>query len=150
MEGEDEAWTVSDVYLLTSGSDGPIAVPHLRLTFREGGLELDKADGEMVWDCDWSDLVEMAPIERSVLPDGKDGVVMVVVEREHRRRHRFVLATDDADATEDFIRGRAGSHGLRTQWPRPAVSRMLTVAVVAAFAVTMTLLLLSAVHVIRF
>jgi len=150
MEDEDEAWTVPDVYLLTAGSEGPVAVPDLRLTFREGGLELDKADGEMVWDCDWSDLVEMAPIERSVLPDGKDGVVMLVVERDHRRRHRFVLATDDADATEGLIRGRAGSHGLRTRWPRPAVSRLLTVAVVVAFAVTMTLLLLSAVHVIRF
>jgi hypothetical protein len=150
MEDDDEAWTVPDVYLLTGGSDGPVAVPHLRLTFREEGLELDKADGDMVWDCDWSDLVEMAPTERSVLPGGKDGVVMVVVERDHRRRHRFVLATDDADATEDFIRGRAGGHGLRTRWPRPAVSRLLTVAVVAAFAVTLTLLLLSAVHVIRF
>ncbi|HEX4176435.1 MAG TPA: hypothetical protein VHY81_11010 [Acidimicrobiales bacterium] len=139
-----------DVYLLTSDSDGPIAVPHLWLTFREGGLVLDKADGEMVGDCAWSDLVEMTPMERSVLPDGNDGVVMFVVEREHRRRHRFVLATEDADATEEFIRGRAGSHGLRTQWPRPAVSRMLTVAVVAAFAVTTTLLFLSAVHVIRF
>jgi hypothetical protein len=147
---EDEAWTVPDVYLLTGGSEGPVAVPHLRLTFRQSGLELDKADGELVWDCDWSDLVEMAPIERSVLPDGKDGVVMVVVERDKRRRHRFVLATDDADATEDLIRGRAGTHGLRTRWPRPAVSRLLTLAIVAAFAVTLTLLLLSAVHVVHF
>ncbi|HXB37521.1 MAG TPA: hypothetical protein VNU75_07440 [Acidimicrobiales bacterium] len=147
---EDEAWTVPDVYLLTGGSEGPVAVPHLRLTFRQSGLELDKADGELVWDCDWSDLVEMAPIERSVLPDGKDGVVMVVVERDKRRRHRFVLATDDADATEDLIRGRAGTHGLRTRWPRPAVSRLLTLAIIAAFAVTLTLLLLSAVHVIHF
>jgi hypothetical protein len=150
MEREDEAWTVSDVYLLTAGSDGPVAVPNLRLTFRESGLELDKADGEMVWDCGWSDLVEMAPIERSVLPGGKDGVVMIVVERERRRRHRFVLATDDAEATEEFIRRRAGTHGLRTRWPRPAVSRLLTLAIVAAFALTLTLLLLSAVHVIRF
>jgi hypothetical protein len=147
---EDEAWTVPDVYLLTASSEGPVAVPHLRLTFRESGLELDKADGELVWDCDWSDLVEMAPIERSVLPDGKDGVVMVVVERDRRRRHRFVLVTDDADATEDLIRGRAGTHGLRTRWPRPAVSRLLTLAIIAAFAVTLTLLLLSAVHVIHF
>jgi hypothetical protein len=92
----------------------------------------------------------MAPIERSVLPDGKDGVVMVVVERDRRKRHRFVLATDDADATEDLIRGRAGTHGLRTRWPRPAVSRLLTLAIIAAFAVTLTLLLLSAVHVIHF
>ena len=147
---EDEAWTVPDVYLLTGGSEGPVAVPHLRLTFRQSGLELDKADGELVWDCDWSDLVEMAPIERSVLSDGKEGVVMVVVERDRRRRHRFVLATDDADATEDLIRGRAGTHGLRTRWPRPAVSRLLTLAIIAAFAVTLTLLLLSAVHVIHF
>jgi hypothetical protein len=146
----EEAWTVPDVYLLTAGSNGPVAVPHLRLTFRESGLELVKADGELVWDCDWSDLVEMAPVERSVLPDGKDGVVMVVVERGRRRRHRFVLATDDADETEDFIRGRAGTHGLRTRWPRPAVSRLLTLVIIAAFAVTVTLLLLSAVHVIRF
>jgi hypothetical protein len=146
----DEAWTVPDVYLLTTGSDGTVAVPHLRLTFRESGLELDKADGEKVWDCDWANLVEMAPIERSVLPDGKDGVVMVVVERVRRRRHRFVLATDDADATEDLIRRRAGDHGLRTRWPRPAVSRLLTLVIVVAFAVTMTLLLLSALHVIRF
>ncbi len=147
---EEEVWTVPDVYLLTAGSEGTVAVPHLRLTFRQRGLELDKADGELVWDCDWSDLVEMAPIERSVLPDGKDGVVMIVVERDRRRHHRFVLATDDADATEDFIRGRAGAHGLRTRWPRPAISRLLTFVIIAAFAVTMTVLLLSAVHVIHF
>ena len=147
---EEESWTVPDVYLLTAGSEGPVAIPDLTLTFRESGLELDKSDGELVWDCDWSDLVEMAPIERSVLPDGKEGVVIAVVERDRRRRHRFVLATDDADATEDFIRGRAGSHGLRTRWPRPAVSRVLTSVIVAAFAITLTLLLLSAVHVIHF
>jgi hypothetical protein len=147
---EDEVWTVPDVYLLTAGSDGTVAVPDLRLTFRPSGLELDKADGEMVWDCDWSDLVEMGPVERSVLPDGKDGVVMVVVERRRRRRHRFVLTTDDVDATEALIRGRAGRHGLRTRWPRPAVSRLLTLVIIAAFAVTLTLLLLSAAHIIRF
>jgi hypothetical protein len=147
---DEEAWTVPDVYLLTDGSQGPVAVPHLRLTFRQQGLELDKADGEVVWDCNWSDLVEMAPVERSVLPDGQEGVVMVVVERDQRRRHRFVLATEDADATESLIRERAGGHGLRTRWPRPAVSRLLTVAIVAACAVTLTLLLLSAVHVIHF
>ena len=38
----------------------------------------------------------MTPVERSVLPDGREGVVIVVVERDRRRRHRFVLATDDA------------------------------------------------------
>jgi hypothetical protein len=147
---DEEAWTAPDVYLLTAGSQGPVAIPNLRLTFRDVGLELDKADGALVWACDWSDLVEMAPTERSVLPDGKQGVVMVVIERDRRREHRFVLATDDAAATEDLIRGRAGTHGLRTRGPRPAVSHLLVVAIVVAFAATLTLLLLSAAHVIRF
>ena len=146
---DEEPWTVPDVFLLTEGSGGEVAVPHLTLTFRDRGLELDKANGESVWDCDWSDLQEMTPVERSVLPDGREGVVMVVVERD-RRRHRFVLATDDAEATEESIRGRAGTYGLRTRWPRPAVSRLLMVAVVGAAAVTLLLLLLSAAHVIHF
>jgi hypothetical protein len=146
----EETWTVPDVYLLTEGTQGPVAVPDLTLTFREGGLELDKADGDLVWDCNWADLIEMAPVERSVLPDGKEGVVIVVIERDKRRRHRFVLATDDVEATEELIRGRAGIHGLRTRWPRPAVSRLLTFAIVGALTITLTLLLLSAVHAIHF
>jgi hypothetical protein len=146
----EETWTVPDVYLLTDGSSGEVAVPHLTLTFRDTGLELDKPDGEAVWDCDWSELQEMTPVERSVLPDGRDGVVIVVVERDRRRRHRFVLATDDAEATEESIRGRAGTHGLQTRWPRPAVSKLLMVAVVGALAATLTVLILSAVHVIHF
>lgn len=147
---DEETWTVPDVFLLTEGADGAVAVPHLTLTFRDHGLELDKADGESVWDCDWSELQEMTPVERSVLPDGREGVVMVVVERDRRRRHRFVLATDDAEATEESIRGRAGTYGLRTRWPRRAVSPLLMVAVIGALGVTLTLLLLSATHVIRF
>ncbi len=147
---DEEAWTAADVYLLTESLNGQVAVPNLSLTFSDRGLELDKADGELVWNRDWSDLVEMAPIERSILPDGTEGVVMVVVERARHRPHRFVLASDDPGATEDVIRRRAGRHGLRTDRPRPAVSRLLTVAIVAAFAATLTLLLLSAAHVIRF
>ena len=65
----DEAWSVPDVYLLTTESEGELAVPHLTLTFLDSGLELEKADGERVWDCGWSDLEEMSPVERSVLPD---------------------------------------------------------------------------------
>lgn len=150
MEEAEATWTVPDVYLLTEGAQGPVAVPHLTLTFREAGLELDKADGESVWDCHWDDLTEMTPVERSVLPDGKEGVVIAVIERDGRRRHRFVLTTDDAEATEESIRGTAVVHGLRTRWPRPAVSRLLMLAIVAAFAAAVTVLLLSATHVIHF
>ena len=139
-----------DVYLLTEGAEGDVAVPHLALTFLDSGLTLDKADGEPVWDSPWSQLEEMSPVERSVLPDGRDGVVMVVVERDRLHRHRFVLATDDAASTEDAIRGRAVAHGLRTRQARPAVSRPLTVAIVVAALATLTVLLLSAAHVIHF
>jgi hypothetical protein len=146
----EEAWSVPDVYLLTEGREGEVAVPELTLTFLHSGLALDKADGEPVWDSAWGGLEEMSPVERSVLPDGRDGVVIVVVEQGRRRRHRFVLATDDAPTTEAAIRERATAHGLRTRSPRRAVSRLLLLTVVLAALAAMTALLLSAAHVIRF
>jgi hypothetical protein len=146
----EEAWSVPDVYLLTEGREGTVAVPHLTLAFHESGVTLEKADGEPVWESGWSDLDEMSPVERSVLPDGRDGVVVVVVEREHGHRHRFVLGTDDAAATEAAVRDRAAAHGLRSRAPRRAVSRLLMVVVVVAALGAMAALLLSAAHVIRF
>jgi hypothetical protein len=146
----EEAWTVRDVYLLTEGDEGPIAVPHLELTFMDKGLELDKPNGEAVWNTAWSDLEEMSPVERSVLPDGSDGVVMLVVERSGRRRHSLVLATSDAAATEAAIRGRARAHGVETNRSRRAASRALNVVIVLVAAVVMTALLLQAAHVIHF
>jgi hypothetical protein len=146
----EEAWTVPDVYLLTDGSDGEVAVPHLTLTFLDSGLTLDKADGQPVWDSDWAGLEELSAVERSVLPDGRDGVVIAVVERAGRHRHRFVLATDDAVATETAVRDRAAAHGLRTRSNRRAVSRLLTTGLVLAVLATLAVLLLSAAHVIHF
>ena len=94
-----------DVYLLTEGQEGEVAVPHLTLTFLDSGLALEKADGEPVWDSAWAELEELSPVERSVLPDGRAGVVIMVVERGRRGRHRFVLATDDAAVTEAARQG---------------------------------------------
>jgi hypothetical protein len=147
--GQD-AWTVTDVYLLTESADGTVAVPDLALTFSVEGIELDKADGGVVWDCRWDELEELSPAERSVLPDGRNGVAIVVAERDGRRGHRFVLATDDADSTEGWIRERAEAHGLRSVTPRAPVSRLLLVTIGLAIGATLTLLLLSATHVIHF
>lgn len=146
----EEAWSVPDVYLLTDGPQGDVAVPHLTLIFLEDGLALGKADGDPVWGSAWTELEEMSPVERSVLPDGRDGVVIAVVERGHHRRHRFVLATDDAVTMEQEVRSRALAHGLRSRSARRAVSRPLMVAVLLAALATVTALLLSAAHVIRF
>src|SRR5580700_4479437 len=126
----EEAWSVPDVYLLTQGPDGEVAVPHLTLTFLDTDLALDKADGESVWGSDWSGLEEMSPVERSVLPDGREGVVIVVVEQGRQHRHRFVLGTYDAASTEAAVRDRAAAHGLRSKSPRRAVSRLLMTVLV--------------------
>jgi hypothetical protein len=146
----EQEWSVPDVYLLAEGPGGEMAVPHLTLTFLDSGLALEKANGEPVWDGAWVELEEMAPVARSVLPDGRDGVVIVVVERDHGRRHHFVLTTDDLVATEIEVRGRAAAHGLRTAVAPPAVSRALTVVVVVTALATLAVLLLSAAHVIHF
>ena len=138
------------VYLLTAGPEGEVAVPHLTLTFRDSGLAVGKADGDPVWDSSWAELEELSPVERSVLPDGRTGVVIVVVERARRGRHRFVLATDDPVSTEAAVRARAAAHGLRTRSTRRAVSRLLMVGIVVAALATLTVLLLSAAHVIHF
>ncbi len=147
---QEDAWTVPDVYLLTEGAEGEVAVPNLALTFDVDGVELEKSDGETVWDRPWVELDEMSPVERSVLPDGRDGVVILVVERGGRRRHRFVLSSDDAELTETSIRERADAHGLRTSTPQAAVSRVLIVAIGLALGATLTVLLLSAAHVFQF
>jgi hypothetical protein len=145
----EQAWSVPDVLLLTEGREGEVAIPHLTLTFLDSGLTLEKADGEQVWECDWTGLSELAPVERCVLPDGRGGVVIAVVEREGRRMHRFVLATDDAVAMEGAVRERAAAHGLHTRSERPAVPRLVTVGIVVALLGTLTVLLLAAAHAIH-
>jgi len=145
----EEAWSVPDAYLLTEGPHGRVAVPHLTLTFFASGVALDKADGESAWFCNWTDLREMSPVERSVLPDGREGVVILLTERGRRRQHRFVLPTRNTVATEASLRDRAATHGLHKRRPRPAVSRALTWSIALATAGALTVLLLSAAHVFR-
>jgi hypothetical protein len=147
--GADETWTVPEVYLLTEGPDGTVAVPALTLSFFTDGIEVDKADGEEVWSRAWTQLEEMSPTERSTLPGGGDGVVVLIVEREQRRRHRFVLGTGDPATTERFIGDLARAHDLATHRPARPVSRLLTAGIVVAFAAVMTVLLLSAAHVVH-
>jgi hypothetical protein len=147
----EEAWTVRGVYLLTSGVDGQVAVPQLALTLLPEGIELDKPDGEIVWSCTWPELREMSPVERSVLPDGRDGVVVELVEKGRRGRHRFVLPTDDPVSLEELLRRRARAHGLHSASPHtPPVSARLTAVIALAAIATLTVLLLSAAHVFRF
>jgi hypothetical protein len=146
---ERDAWSIPGVYLLTKGGDGRVAIPHLTLTFVPKGIELAKANDEVVWSCTWSKMEELTMGERSTLPDGTDGVVMTVAEP-GGRQHRFVLPTSDPADTEAAIRNLAASHRVKGVAPPAAVSRRLTIAVAVSTGATLTILLLSAAHIIHF
>lgn len=73
-----------------------------------------------------------------------------MVEQGREHRHRFVLGTDVAAATEAAIRERAAAHGLRSRSLRRAVSRALMAVIVMAALAAITALLLSAAHVFHF
>jgi hypothetical protein len=144
-----EEWSIPGVYLLTKGGDGRVAIPHLTLTFVTKGIQLAKANDEVVWSCTWSKMEELTMGERSMLPDGTDGVIMMVAEP-GGRQHRFVLPTSAPAETEGAIRSLAAAHRVHGAAPPAAVSRRLTVAVAIATVATLTVLLLSAAHVIHF
>lgn len=149
VKDSEEAWSIPDVYLLTKRNAGSVAIPHLALTFGTRGIELAKLDGEVVWRCTWSKLDELSTAERTILPGGRQGVVVVIAEN-GGRRHRLVLPTYEPDAMEASVRARADAHHVRTHVPPPAVSRRLTLAVVVATIATLAVLFLSAAHVLHF
>ena len=145
----DEVWTVPGVYLLATRGEGEVAVPELALSLSSRGVELHKPDGDVVWSRMWADLRALAPVQRSVLPDGSDGIVVDVVERGQRgRRHRFVVPADDPAVMEEMIANHARAHGLQADARRQPVSVVLTGVIVVAAIATITILLLSAAHVI--
>ncbi|HEX3796230.1 MAG TPA: hypothetical protein VHV57_17185 [Acidimicrobiales bacterium] len=143
-----DAWAIDDVFLLTDGDEGRVAIPHLMLTFGTPGIELAKDDGQLVWQCAWTDLNEFSTAERSLLADGREGVVLVVSERTGRH-HRFVLPSVDPDQTEATMRDVAARHALRTSDPARAVSPWLTALIALAGVATVAALVLTATHVIH-
>jgi hypothetical protein len=147
--GETQAWSVDDVYLLTDGRDGRIAVPQLRIEFDQLGLVLTKGNDEVVWSSPWSELGALATAERSVLPDGRDGIVIVIAERSGPR-HRFVLPTTEPAEMENRLRTMAAANRLTTNRIPRAAPRALTALVVLASGGTLAVLLLAANGTIHF
>lgn len=145
----EDTWTVSDVYLLTDGTQGRVAIPHLELRFGDVGVELARENGDLAWQCAWNALDVLTTAGQSILPDGREGVVVVIIEH-GGRQHRFVLPATEPDTVQSELRARAREHRIQTFEPPAAVSRTLTVAVVVAGLATLTALLLSAAHVLHF
>jgi hypothetical protein len=142
-------WSISEVFLLTEGSQGRVAIPHLGLALSSEGIELTKEDGEPAWRAAWRTLDVLTVAERSTLPDGGEGVVLTVVEL-GGRQHRFVLPDPEPGQVGDEVRRWARAHRIQTFEPPAAVSRTLTVAVVVGAAATLAALLLSAAHLLHF
>ena len=144
----DDIWVTSGVFLLTDGNEGRVAVPELVLSVGNAGIELAKADGQLVWQCQWDEVRQFMTPERSLLADGRDAVVVEVGER-NGRAHRFVLPSADPAEDEQRVRDVARAHALATPGSRSAMSALLTTVIVLAVLGTLAVLLLSADHVIR-
>lgn len=135
-------------FLLTSGPDGPTAVPGLTLQLDDAGVALSKSDGAPVWACGWDEISELAAPERSKLPDGGHGVLVVITATDGRS-HRFVVpATRPAtvEAAVDSLARRRKVWPERPQRSQPAV---VVAAVLVVLAGALAVLLLQAGHVIQ-
>jgi hypothetical protein len=143
-----DPWVTTDVFLLTDGSEGRVAVPELVLSIGTEGIDLAKADGHLVWRCQWDEVSEFMTPERSLLADGRDALVVEVGERTGRA-HRFVLPSADPAEDEQRVRDIARAHGMVAPESHRALSVLLTTVIVLAVLGTLAVLMLSADHVIR-
>ncbi len=138
----------SGTYLLTTGPDGPAAVPGLQITFDGAGITVAKDNGTAVWSTTWVETAELATPERSKLPDGRSGVVVVVTTR-LERTHRFVVPAEKPAALEAALGSLAHRHGVA---PLPTVktqSLPIVIGAVVVAAAAVAVLLLAAGHVIH-
>ena len=144
----DVALRFSGAYLLTVGPDGPVAVPGLQMTFDRAGVTLAKKDGAAVWSAAWPEIGELSTPERSKLPDGSDGVVVVVTTR-LGQSHRFVVPAEDAAALESALNSLAHHHDVAPSAAVKTQSWPLVIGAVLMAGAAVTVLLLAAGHVIR-
>lgn len=136
-----------DAYLLTSGHGGPMAVPELTLELGEAGVALSRADTTAIWAAGWDEISELAAPERSKLPDGGPGVVLVITGK--GRSHRFVVPADRPARLEAMLDALARRHGVSPERPERSKPPVVVVGVLVVLAGALTVLLLAAGHIIR-
>jgi len=139
---------LSDVYLLTEGPDGPAAVPGLRLGLDDQKVTLAKGDGTVVWSTPWENVAELATPERSKLPDGEDGVVLVVTPHQERA-HRFVVPSESPPSLEATLESVARRHGVAADPPERTLPAYIVAGAVVVVAGTVAILLLAAGHIVH-
>lgn len=137
-----------DVYLLTSGPQGPTAIPGLQLGLDDAGITLSKYDGAAVWAAGWAEIAEVATPERSRLPDGGNGVVVVVTTRQ-QRSHRFVVPAARPAALEEALDSLARRHAVAPPPPQRSQPALAVIGAIVVVGAIVLVLLLAAGHVIH-
>lgn len=109
----DRSLLFAGVFLLTTGPEGPTAVPSLRLRMDEMGICLEKADETHVWSSPWSEIEELSASSRSKLSTGGHGVVVAITVRgQHQETHQFVVPTRRPDNLEQSITSISALYGV--------------------------------------
>jgi hypothetical protein len=93
--------SIAGAYLLTTGPEGPVALPGIGLTIDQIGVTVLKPDGQVGAVMSWTELVSLDTTERSRTPDGRPAVV--VLARGASKDHRFVVPSAEPAELEAAI-----------------------------------------------
>jgi hypothetical protein len=101
-----------------AGPDGPDRPAGPDDPDRPAGPDGPDGPAEPAWVAPWPSIATLDTSGRSILPDGRTGLVLVVGTRARGRHqsepHRFVLATDRPEQVEADLATLAAAHGLST------------------------------------
>lgn len=140
-------WRFDGVYLLTTGPDGPTAVPGLILELGNRGVGLWRADGAPVWIPTWDEITELSAPERSRLPGAGHGVVVLITATDGRA-HRFVIPTASPGSLEASLNSLARRRNVSPERPERSQPAFVVIGALIVLAAALALLLLSAGHIV--
>jgi hypothetical protein len=108
----------ADAYHLTSDGPGPSAVAGCQLDLGRRGVTVRDPDGTPIWSAPWSAVTGLTAVERTTLPDGRTGIVVVVragppvTSPEAVDVHRIVVPADQPAALEEQLIALARARGI--------------------------------------
>ncbi|HEY5244904.1 MAG TPA: hypothetical protein VIJ60_04495 [Acidimicrobiales bacterium] len=111
----------ADAYHLTSGTPGPSAVAGCQLDLGRRGVTVRDPDGTPIWSAPWSAVTGLTAVERTTLPDGRTGIVVVVSARPSMTSpeavdvHRVVVPTDQPASLEAQLVAVARARGIEPE-----------------------------------
>jgi hypothetical protein len=111
----------ADAYHLTSVAPGPSALAGCQLDLGRRGVTVRDPDGTPIWSAPWSTVTGLTAVERTALPDGRTGIVVVVrssppvTSPEAAVVHRVVVPADQPAAVEAQLVALARARGIEPE-----------------------------------